>query len=175
MDNENEFMNKLIVYFEQNYLKVKHKDLPVIQCETSLSTDWWNYISIYRDTQSYRLYLNDTECGKLDIESEYNNYQLFKTIFIGGVPQNVSTDIRRLVGCIGDVNIDGNLVNFNNVVELKNAEQNCQANGINGNNNNGGPIVYPSFDYNATQPTYPDGYKLKLFQFNEDLGEFYWQ
>ena len=172
MDNENEFMNKLIVYFEQNYLKVKHKDLPVIQCETSLSTDWWNYISIYRDTQSYRLYLNDTECGKLDIESEYNNYQLFKTIFIGGVPQNVSTDIRRLVGCIGDVNIDGNLVNFNNVVELKNAEQNCQANGINGNNNNGGPIVYPSFDYNATQPTYPDGYKLKLFQFNEDLANF---
>lgn len=178
MNNENENMNKLIIYFEQNYLKIKHKDLPVIQCETSLSTDWWNYISIYRDTQSYRLYLNDTECGKLDIESEYNNYQLFKTIFIGGVPENLSTDIKRLIGCIGDVNIDGSLINFNNVVKLKNAEQNCQTNGISGNNNgnnnnnNGGTIIYPLFDYNATQPSYPDGFKLKLFQFNEDFGNF---
>jgi len=157
---------------------IKHKDLPVIQCERSLSTDWWNYISIYRDTQSYRLYLNDTECGRLDIESEYNDYQLFKTIFIGGVPQTLSTDIQRLIGCIGDVNIDGSLINFNNVIKLKNAEQNCQTNVIGGNNNNnngnngGGPTVYPPFDYNATQPSYPDGFKLKLLEFSDNFGNF---
>jgi hypothetical protein len=180
MNNENEIMNKLIIYFEKNHLMIKHKDLPVIQCETSLSTDWWNYISIYRDTQSYRLYLNDTECGKLDIESEYNDYQLFKTIFIGGVPQTLSTDIQRLIGCIGDVNIDGSLINFNNVVKLKNAEQNCQSNGIGGggnnnnnnNNNNGRPVIYPSFDYNATQPSYPEGFKLKLLQYNDDFSNY---
>jgi len=181
MNNENENMNKLIIYFEQNHLMIKHKDLPVIQCEIKLSIDWWNYISIYRDTQSYRLYLNDTECGKLDIESEYNDYQLFKTIFIGGVPQILSTDIQRLIGCIGDVNIDGSLINFNNVVKLKNAEQNCQTNGISGsgnnnnnnnNNNNEGPIVYPSFNYNATQSTNPSGFKLKLLQFNDEFSNF---
>jgi hypothetical protein len=178
MNNENENMNKLTIYFEQNHLMIKHKDLPVIQCERSLSTDWWNYISIYRDTQSYRLYLNDTECGRLDIESEYNDYQLFKTIFIGGVPQTLSTDIQRLIGCIGDVNIDGSLINFNNVIKLKNAEQNCQTNVIGGNNNNnngnngGGPTVYPPFDYNATQPSYPDGFKLKLLEFSDNFGNF---
>ena len=168
MNNENENINKLIIYFEQNHLMVKHKDYPVIQCENSLSTDWWNYISVYRDTQSYRLYLNDTECGKLDIESEYNDYQLFKTVFIGGIPQNLSNDLlqnasndrQRLIGCIGDVNIDGSLINFNNVVKLKNTEQNCQINGFtsnnnnnNNNNNNKGSVTYPVFDYNATEPT----------------------
>ncbi|CAF4055776.1 unnamed protein product, partial [Rotaria sp. Silwood2] len=168
MNNENEYMNKLIIYFEQNHLMIKHKDLPIIRCENTLSTDWWNYISIYRDPQSYRLYLNDTECGKLDIESEYNNYQLFKAIFIGGVPQIISNDMQRLIGCIGDVNIDGSLINFNNVVKLKNAERNCQSNGNLNNNYNKGPVVYPSFDYNASQPAYPEGYQLKLFQLNDD-------
>ncbi|CAF0941718.1 unnamed protein product [Rotaria sordida] len=168
MNNENEYMNKLIIYFEQNYLMIKHKDLPIIRCENILSTNWWNYISIYRDTQSYRLYLNDTECGKLDIESEYNNYQLFKTIFIGGVPQTISNDMQRLIGCIGDVNIDGSLINFNNVIKLKNAERNCQSNGILNNNYNKGPVVYPPFDYNASQQTYPERYQLKLFQLNDD-------
>ncbi|CAF3895720.1 unnamed protein product [Rotaria magnacalcarata] len=169
MNNENEYMNKLIIYFEQNHLMIKHKDLPIIRCENLLSNVWWNYISIYRDPQAYHLYLNDTECGKLDIESEYNNYQLFKTIFIGGVPQTLVTDMQRLIGCIGDVNIDGSLINFNNVVKLKNAERNCQTNGILNNNYNRGPIVYPKFDYNSTQPAFTDGYQLKLFQLNDDF------
>ncbi|CAF1272511.1 unnamed protein product [Adineta steineri] len=178
MNNENDNIDKLIIYFEFNHLMIKHKDLPIIQCENSLSTNWWNYISIYRDTQSYRLYLNDTECGKLDIESEYNDYQLFKTVFIGGVPQNVSEDTQRFFGCIGDVNIDGSLVNFNNVVKLKNTEQNCPTNTFTSNNNNNnkynnkGSVVYPPFEYNATKPTSSDRFQLKLLQFNDDFSNY---
>ena len=170
MNNENDNINKLIVYFEQNHLMIKHKDLPVVQCEINLSTDWWNYISIYRDTQSYRLYLNDTECGKLDIESVFNDLQLYETIFIGGVPQTVFTDVPRLIGCIGDVNIDGTLINFNDVIELKNAEQNCQTNGYSSSNNlNGLAMSYPTFNYSTTQPAIQDNYKLKLLEFHDEL------
>jgi len=169
-ENDNENINKLMIYFEQNHLMIQHKDLPVLRCERSLSTDSWNYISLYRDTQSYRLYLNDTECGKLDIENVYDDYQLYKTIFIGGVPQTLSTDTTRLIGCIGDVNIDGTLVNFNDVIKLKNAEQNCQSNGLNNLNNfNDFSVTYPTFEYNITQPTVQDNYKLKLLELSDEF------
>ena len=173
MQNDNQKANQLLIYFDQHRLTVKDQELPVITCEGNLSSNWWNYISIYRDTQSYRLFLNDTECGKLEVESEYNNYQLYKTIFIGGVPQTIPEIRPRLIGCIGDVNIDGSLINFNNVIKLKNADQNCQTNGISSlnNNNNREALPYPSFIYNATQPSYPNGYQLKLLQFNDQREE----
>ena len=169
MQNNDDNVTQLSIYYDQHRLTVKDKNLPTIVCDATLSSNSWNYVSIYRDTQSYRLYLNDTECGKLDSESEYNNYQLYKTIFIGGVPQTLSKIRPRLIGCIGDVNIDGSLINFNNVIKLKNAEQNCQTNGISSSNNdnNRETLPYPLFIYNATQPSYPNSYQLKLLQLNE--------
>ena len=76
-----------------------------------------------------------------------------------------------MIGCIGDVNIDGSLINFNNVAKLKNAEQNCQTNGFSSNNNNNnlkGPIVYPPFIYNATEPVSSENVQLKFLELNDD-------
>ena len=196
MDHENENMNKLIVSIEKNRLLMKHKDLPELLCERSLSNNSWNYISIYRDAQSYRLYLNDTECGKLDIESGSDNYQIYKSIYIGGVPASVAENMSRLVGCIGDVNIDGSLIDFSDVLSKKNAEPKCQSDGLSAASSSTtarrDSLVYPIFEYHSTQPTYQapvinlspstlpvpletstpsiylNGPQLKLLQFTDD-------
>ena len=198
MDDENR--QTLIVSFEQHQLLVKHKDLPVIGCDRNLSTIWWNYISIYRDAKSYRLYLNDTECGEANIESGSEDFHVHKSIYIGGVPLSVAENMPRLVGCIGDVNIDGSLINFINVLKMENAEPNCQSDGLSAassisTNTNQGSLAHPVFVYNATQPTYqpsvisstpatvpvpldtsttsiyPNGPQLKLLQFNDEADD----
>jgi len=61
-------------------------------------------------------------------------------------------------------------VNFNDVIKLKNAEQNCQSNGLNNLNNfNDFSVTYPTFEYNITQPTVQDNYKLKLLELSDEF------
>lgn len=169
--DENLNDDALVVFYDQNHLMLKDKNVDGLSCETPLSSHWWNYVSVYRDARSYRLYINDSECAHVDLEVESNQQQLYKTVFVGGIPQTLGETRPRLIGCIGDVNIDGSLVNFNNVIKLKNAEQNCQTNGISStaNTNQRDTLVYPAFVYNATAPAYPNRYQLKLLQFNDEM------
>ncbi|CAF1033067.1 unnamed protein product [Didymodactylos carnosus] len=175
-NTDNDYLSLTI---ENGHIIVRHLLLPTIslvqvKCTTPLAKSGWNYISLHRNQQQYTLFLNDVECGSYEQQLGNDRYQFhqYNSVFIGGLPVISSPseitltnkNLQKLIGCIGDVNIDGTLINFNNIEKLKNADQNCQLYSTltPTTSNDEKSLIPPEFSYNATQPSYPDGFRLKF-------------